>query len=82
LAQIRESGILDRILKQFDISNELTEQPFIIDVSLVTVAPILVVLAAGYIIGNILLLIKRCAYGNILKYWPGGTVRKPMRNSY
>jgi hypothetical protein len=34
---------------------------------MVTVAPILVVLAAGYVTGIFLLLIERCVRGNILK---------------
>jgi hypothetical protein len=61
-------------------SNVQNEQQSIIDVSLVTVAPILVVLAAGYITGILVLLIERCAHGNILKYRPRGTVRRPWQN--
>ena len=80
LAQIRESGIQDRIFQQHHISNEPTEQPSITDVSLVTVAPLLVILAAGYVIGIFVLLIERCSHGNILKYWPRGTVRRPWLN--
>ena len=56
---IRERGIQGRILQQNVISKELTEQPSIIDVSMVTVAPILVVLVAGYVIGIFVLLIER-----------------------
>ena len=51
------------------------EQP-VIDVNMVTVAPILVVLAAGYVIGIFVLLIERCVHGNIMKYWPRGIVRR------
>jgi len=41
----------------------------------VTVAPILAVLAAGYIIGIFILLIERCVHANKLKFWPHGSVR-------
>ena len=77
---IRERGILDRINQQYVISKGQTEQPSIIDVSIVTVAPILVVLAAGYVIGIFVLLIERCSHGNILKYWPRGIGGRPWLN--
>jgi hypothetical protein len=67
LAQFREKGILDRIHQQFSILKEPEEQPSTIDVSTVTVAPILIVLAAGYVTGIFVLLIERCVRGNILK---------------
>jgi hypothetical protein len=47
---------------------------------MVTVAPILVVLVGGYIIGIFVLLIERYAYGNKLKYRPSGIVRRPWQN--
>ena len=74
---IRERGVQDRIFQQYVISKEPTEQQPTIDVSMVTVAPILVVLAAGYVIGIFVLVIERCVHGNILKYWQSGTVRRP-----
>ena len=77
---IRERGILDRINQQYVISKGQTEQPSIIDVSTVTVAPIFVVLAAGYVIGILVLMIECCAHGNILKHWPSGTIRRPWLN--
>ena len=46
-------------------AQEPKEEPTIIDVSVVTVAPILVVLAAGYIIGIFVLLIERSVLGKI-----------------
>jgi hypothetical protein len=58
------------------LSKELNELPSTIDVSMVTVAPIFVVLAAGYIIGIFVLLIERCVHGNILKFWSRGRVRR------
>jgi hypothetical protein len=76
LAQLRERGILSRILQQYVPSEEPSEQQSTIDVSLVTVAPILVVLAAGYVIGFVILLIERCVHGNIFKYWPRESVRR------
>ena len=83
LALIRESGIQDRIIKQFDVLNEPEEQPSTIDVGIVTLAPILVVLVvAGYVIGMLLLLIERCVHGNILKCWPRGSVRRWWQNDY
>ena len=77
---IRERGIQDRILQQYLISKELKEEQSIIDVSMSTVAPNMVVLAAGYVMGIILLVIECCVHGNILKYWPSGTVRRPWLN--
>ena len=77
---IRERGIQVRIDRQYLVSNEHTEQPSIIDVSMVTVAPIFVVLAAGYVTGIFVLVIERCVHGNLLKYWPRGTVRRPWLN--
>ena len=74
LAQTRERGIQARISQQNVPSKESEKQPSTIDVSLLTVAPILVVLAAGCVIGIFVLLIERCAHGNILKKWPRGSV--------
>jgi len=82
LAQIRESGIKDRIHQQYVFSKEHKEQPSAIDVSIVTVAPIMVVLAAGYVIGVFVLLIERCVHGNILKCWPSGGVLRWRQNEF
>ena len=56
------------------------EQESTIAVNMVTVAPILVVLAAGYVIGFFVLVIERCANGNLLKYRPRGKVRRRWQN--
>jgi hypothetical protein len=72
----------DRILKPKFVSKKLEKQPSTIDVSMVTVAPILAVLAAGYIIGIFVLLIERCVHGNILKWWPRGSVRRWRQSEY
>jgi len=76
LAQIRERGIQARIRQQSLLSKEHKEQPSTIDVNVATVAPILAILAAGYIIGIFVLLVERCVHGNILKCWPRGRVRR------
>jgi riboflavin transporter FmnP len=76
LAQIRERGIQSRLYQELLSSNEPEEQPSTIDVSMVTVAQILVVLVAGYVTGIFVLLIERCLHGNILKYWPRLRVRR------
>ena len=82
LEQIRERGILDRILKPAYISEEPKEQPSTIDVSMVTISPILVVLAAGCVIGIFVLLIERYFHGDILKYWTRGSVRRWRQDVY
>ena len=82
LAHIRERGIQDRIHQQVAVLKEPKEQPSNIDVSMVTVAPILVVLLAGYLIGFFVLLIERFVYGNLLKCWPRGNVRKWRQNEH
>ena len=73
---------MGRIQQQFGALNEPEEQPSTIDVSMVTVAPIFVVLAAGYVIGIFVLLIERCVHGNLLKCWPRGRVRRWRHNEY
>jgi len=82
LAQIRERGIPDRIRQQHIYLREPKEQPSTIDVSMVTVAPIMAVLAAGYVIGIFVLLIEECVHGNILKCWPRGSVRRWQQNEF
>jgi hypothetical protein len=72
----------DRILTQYFVSKKPEEEPSTIDVSMVTVAPILAVLAAGYVIGIFVLLIERCVHGNILKWWPRGSVRRWRQSEY
>ena len=79
---MRESGTLDKILQDFAVSREPKNQPSTIDVSMVTVAPILVVLAAGYVIGIFVWFIEGCAHGIKLKYWRRGRVRRRRENEY
>ena len=81
-AQIRERGVWARVHQEYVTSQESEEEPTIIDVSMVTVAPILVVLAAGYILGIFVLLIERFVHGNTLKCWPLRSVRIWRQNEY
>jgi hypothetical protein len=62
--------------KQFAVLKEPEKEPSTIDVSMVTVALIMAVLAAGYILGIFVLLIERCVHGNILKFWPRRSERR------
>ena len=83
LAQIRERGIWARVYHEYVSSQEPEEEvPSIIDVSMVTVAPIFVVLAAGYVIGIFVLYIEQCSRGNILKCWQRGIVRRWQQNEF
>jgi hypothetical protein len=66
--------------KHYAFSKEPEEQTPTIDVSKMTVAPVLVLLAAGYIIGIFVLLNERCVHGNISKCRPRGSVRKWRQN--
>ena len=81
-AQIRERGFWARVFQTHMTSQEQEEEPSIIDVSAVTVAPILIVLLAGYVLGIFVLVIERCVHGNILKCWPRGSVRRWRHNEY
>ena len=77
---MRESGSLDRIFQQYAVSKDPDNEPSTIDVSMVTVAPILVILAAGYVIGNLVLFIERFAHGITFKCLPRGRVRRRRQN--
>ena len=54
---------------QYLTSHQHTEAQSNVAVAIVTVAPVLVVLVAGYVMGVLVLVIERCVYGNILKCW-------------
>jgi hypothetical protein len=82
LTQFRDRGIQARIHQQYLRPKEPKEQPSTIDVSIVTVAPILVVLTAGYVTAIFVLLIERCCHGNISKCWPRGIGRRWWQNEY
>ena len=57
LTHIRERRIQGRIQQQFAVLKEPEQKPSTIDVSLSPVAPIVIVLAAGYVIGIFVLLL-------------------------
>jgi hypothetical protein len=57
LVQIRGRGIQTTIRQQTLLLDELDEQQNIVNVSMVTVAPNLVVLAAGYVTSIFVLLV-------------------------
>jgi hypothetical protein len=82
ITQFLERGILARIYQQYLRPKEAEEQPPTIDVSMVTVAPILAVLAAGYVIGIFVLFTERCVHGNISKFQPRGIVRRWWQNEF
>jgi hypothetical protein len=80
LAQLRETGIQARILHL--PSEENNAKPSTVDVSMMTVAPNLAVLAAGYIIRVFILLIEPCVHGDVFKYRPRESVRRHSYNEY
>jgi hypothetical protein len=75
LAQLRESGVQFRLRQIYLPSVEPDIEPDSIDVSLVTIAPILVVLVAGNVIGTLILVIERSVYADIFNPWPRRTIR-------
>jgi hypothetical protein len=75
LAQLRESGILFRFRQHYLPSKEPDTEPSSIVVSLVTVAPILVLLAAGNIIGFLILVIEKYFHGDMFKPWTLRNIR-------
>jgi hypothetical protein len=75
LAQIREGGVKSRILQLYLPSKEPDMQSDSIEVSLSTVAPVLVLLAAGNAIGLIILVIERCVHGDKFKTWSPRDIR-------
>jgi hypothetical protein len=68
-----------RINQQTLILDEPNEQPSTVDVSMVTVAPILVVLAAGYVTG-VLYYWSSDVSMETVKCWSRGSVRKWRQN--
>ena len=70
LAKLRESGVQFRIRQHFLPSKQPDTEPSAIVVSLVTVAPILVLLVAGNVIGLLILVIEQFVHGDLFKIWP------------
>jgi hypothetical protein len=75
LAQLRESGIQLKIHKPYLPSKQPETEQSSIDVSLVIVAPILVLLAAGNVFGLTLLMIEKFVHVFIFKTWPHKNIR-------
>jgi hypothetical protein len=69
LAQLRDGGVQFRIRQHYLPSDEPDRQSDSIDVSMVTVAPILVLIVAGNVIGPLILVIEKCVHGDKLKAW-------------
>jgi hypothetical protein len=82
LVQIRWRRIQTTIRQQTILIDEPDEQRNILNVSKVTVAPNLVVLAAGNVTGIFIVFIERCVHGIILKHWSRGRVRKWRQIEY
>jgi len=75
LAQLRESGVQFRIRQLYIYSTQPNTEPSNIVVSLETIMPILVLLAAGNILGLLVLLSERFLHGNIVRTWRPGNIR-------
>jgi len=75
LAQLREGGAQFRIRQQFLPSTQPDKEPSSIDVTLLTVAPILVLLAAGITIGILTLMIEQFIHVYIFRTWPAEIIR-------
>jgi len=70
LAQLRESGVQFRIRQQSAISPQPDIQPSSIVVRVETIAPILVLLAAGNVIGLIILMTEQFVHAHKFQTWP------------
>jgi hypothetical protein len=80
LAQIRESGLQDRLRQHYITSNRLKAEPSTVAVGLLAIAPILVVFAAGNVMSVFVLLIERIIRGNVFKFWPD--IRRKYNKEY
>jgi hypothetical protein len=75
LAQLREGGVQFRIRQQYEALKTPDTQPSSIVVNLETIAPILALLAAGNVIGLLILETERRVSGYLHKTWPHGNNR-------
>jgi hypothetical protein len=80
LAQVRESGLQERIRKHYITSKQPDADRSTTTVGLLAIAPILVVFAAGNVLSAFVLMIERCIRGNMFKFWPDGNIRRPYNN--
>jgi hypothetical protein len=76
LAQIRESGLQDRLRQHYITSNRLDVDPSTLAVGLMAIAPILVVFAAGNVISAFVLVVEKSIRGNVFKFRPDGSIRR------
>jgi len=82
LSQLRESGVLFRLRQHYLPSPQPDAEPSSIVVSLVTVAPILVLILGGNLLGLLILVIERCLHWEIFKTWPTRYIRRPHNLEY
>jgi hypothetical protein len=82
LAQLRDSGVQFRIRQQYITPKKHNTEPSSIFVSLVTVAPIWVLLTAGNLLGLILLMMEKCVHAYIFKTWSVRFIRWPHNKEY
>ena len=75
LAQLCESGVQFRIHQHFLSSKQSHTETSSIGVSLVTVAPILVLLVAGNVVRLFLLMMEQFVHGDLFKNWPPRNIR-------
>jgi hypothetical protein len=80
LAQIRESGLQDRLRQHYITSNRLDVEPSTLAVGLIAIAPILVVFAAGNVISAFVLVIEKSIRGDVFKFRPDGSIRRKFDN--
>jgi hypothetical protein len=82
LAKLRESGVQFRIRQNFLPSKKPDTETTTIVVSLLTVAPNLVLLVTGNVIGLLILVIERIVYGDVFNIWPLRNIRRKRNNEY
>ncbi|PNF32646.1 hypothetical protein B7P43_G15054 [Cryptotermes secundus] len=82
LAQVRESGLQERIRQRYITLKKPDADRSTTTVGLLAIAPILVVFAAGNIMSAFVLMIERCIRGNAFRLWLDGNIRRPYNNEY
>jgi hypothetical protein len=82
LAQLRDTGIKFRIRQQFLHSTQPYGEQSSIDVSLVTVAPILLLLAAGNVLGLLILMIEKFVHVYVFRTWSAIIIRCPHNKKH
>jgi hypothetical protein len=82
LAQLRESGVQFRIRQHFLPSTQPDTEPSSINSSLVTVAPIFLLLAAGNVLGLLILMIEQIFHICIFRNRSAGINRCPHNKDY